>query len=432
MKGAQTRANAATILAALQAHSGSLASHLDELPAGDDGGLLQELCFGSCRHFHELDFLAGTLLSKPLRPRDQDIRCLLVIGIYQLRFLRIPDHAAVNETVEATTLMGKPWARALVNGVLRSYQKSLPMLDQKLTKASAEVRSSHPYWLLKRLRHDWGTLASSVMDANNRRAPMTLRVNARKVTATRYLDQLEAAGIAARPGSLAPTAVYLEKPCAVTLLPGFADGLVSVQDEASQLTAGLLNLAPGQRVLDACAAPGGKTCLILESEPGLGSMQALDISAARQQTLEQNLQRLGLDAMVGVGDASRPDTWWDGIPFDRILLDAPCSATGVIRRHPDIKLLRRDEDLADLQAQQRLMLSRLWPCLKPGGHLLYATCSVLRCENEDIICAFLESQPDVKCTAMAADWGVECRFGRQLLPDPEGTDGFYFCLLTKH
>jgi 16S rRNA (cytosine967-C5)-methyltransferase len=413
------------------AQSGSLASLLDDLPPGTDSGLLQELCYGSCRHFHELDFLVAQLLDKPLRNKDQDLRCLLIMGIYQLRHLRIPDHAVVNETVAATRELGKSWASGLVNAVLRNYLKALPELELKLAKATAEVRHSHPYWLIRALRNDWPDLEPAILAANNQRAPMTLRINTGKITRSAYIEQLVAAGKAASPGELTDTAAYLATPCPISELPGFNEGMVSVQDEASQLVAAMLNLQPGQRVLDACAAPGGKTGLMLESEPGLASLLALDINAARLTGIQQNLQRLGLVATVQQGDAGRPDQWWDGTPFDRILLDAPCSATGVIRRHPDIKLLRQAADIEKLHLRQLNLLSRLWACLTPGGQLLYTTCSVLRRENEEVIGAFLNGHPDAKNAAITADWGVECRFGRQLLPQPLGTDGFYYCRLLK-
>lgn len=431
MKSSNARAMSALILTSLLAEQGSLSTLLKELPASRDESLIREICFGSCRFYAELSFLVGELVNKPLRKKDADIANLLVIGLYQLRHLRIPEHAIVNETVAAATALGKSWAGPLVNAVLRNYLKRREALQQQLAGAGPEVRYSHPAWLLARLQTDWPDCWEQILEANNQRPPMTLRVNLARIPRTAYLETLQAAGIRARPGFLANSAVYLEKATSVENIPGFAAGLSSVQDEASQLIPPLLALEPGLRVLDACAAPGGKTSHILESEQSLTSLLALDSSASRLVGLEENLRRLGLTAEVCCGDASEPAAWWSGTRFDRILLDAPCSATGVIRRHPDIKLLRREKDLASLQARQISLLSALWPCLAPGGRLLYTTCSVLRLENDDVIAAFLEQKPDAKNAAITADWGVECRFGRQLLPDRQGSDGFYFCRLLK-
>ena len=260
---------------------------------------------------------------------------------------------------------------------------------------------------------------------------MCLRINQQKTTREAYLQALKNSDLKACGGKLTDTAIYLENPCPVEELPGFFDGLASVQDEASQLVSPLLKLNPGLSVLDACAAPGGKTCHILESEPSLTSVLALDIGESRLPGIEENLQRLGLQAKVKAADASQPDQWWDGNPFHRILLDAPCSATGVIRRHPDIKILRQSQDIERLAQQQLTLLQNLWPCLAPEGLMLYTTCSVLKAENEQTVERFLASREDAKYQAIAADWGLECAFGRQLLPDTKGSDGFYYALLQK-
>ena len=425
------RAQAALIISELLAGHGSLSTHLDALPAAEQS-LIQEISFGCCRHFGELDFLRRQLLDKPLRNKDSDIASLLLVGLYQLRFLRIPDHAAVNESVAAARDLGKPWAAALVNAVLRNYLKRQASLEEELSRATAELRFSHPAWLVDQIKADWPDTWEAVLAANNQRPPMTLRVNLAKGSREAALEALAGDQIDARPGLLAKSAIYLENPCSVEKLPGFSTGTLSVQDEASQLVPGLMDLQPGLRVLDACAAPGGKTCHILESEQSLTALLALDISAARLKGIQENLQRLGLRAELKTGDASRRTDWWDGAPFDRILLDAPCSATGVIRRHPDIKLLRRAADIKRLAELQLQILDSLWPCLAVGGQLLYTSCSILRAENDSVIEAFLQNCPDAKYAAITADWGVECRFGRQLLPDHHGSDGFYFSRLLKN
>ncbi|MEX2130973.1 MAG: 16S rRNA (cytosine(967)-C(5))-methyltransferase RsmB [Pseudohongiellaceae bacterium] len=432
MKHTNARATAALILSKLRSGQGSLSTHFDALPSNDNEGLVRELCFGCCRFYQELDFLIGRLLGKPLRNKDADIACLMFAGIYQIRHLRIPDHAAVNETVAATGTLGKPWAAPLVNAVLRNYIKKQGELDAAIASAADFIRYSHPDWLLAAIKQDWPDGWEQILLANNCRPPMTLRVNLARMSRDSYLESLQSTHIEAFPGSLSNASVYLVKPCAVQDLPGFLAGLVSVQDEASQLVPGLMNLKSGLRVLDACAAPGGKTAHILESEQSLTKMLAVDASANRLIGVTENLSRLGLSADVRCGDAAKPEKWWDGIQFDRILLDAPCSATGVIRRHPDIKLLRHPGDLENLAQRQFQLLVALWPCLVPGGELLYTTCSVLRQENEAVIKAFLQQQTDAKYAAIAADWGVKCTFGRQLLPDREGSDGFYFCRVTKN
>jgi 16S rRNA (cytosine967-C5)-methyltransferase len=261
---------------------------------------------------------------------------------------------------------------------------------------------------------------------------MTLRVNLTRNSREQYLESLAQAGVGATAGDLTDSALYLDNPAPVTDLPGFAEGLVSVQDEASQLVPNLLRLEPGQHVLDACAAPGGKSSHMLESEGSLTRMTSIDISQSKLDRIRENLERLGLESNLVAADAGELEVWWDGTHFDRILLDAPCSATGVIRRHPDIKLLRRPEQVKSLAEIQSSLLTKLWTCLKPGGLLLYTTCSLLRQENEETIRRFLDSTDSAKYEAIAADWGVECAFGRQLLPGTSsGPDGFFYAVLRK-
>ncbi|MCB1672170.1 MAG: 16S rRNA (cytosine(967)-C(5))-methyltransferase RsmB, partial [Pseudomonadales bacterium] len=389
------------------------------------------MCFGVCRYYFALRQLIDEQLSKPLRAKDRDIDGLLLTGAYQLFCMRIPDHAAVNETVQAASLLKKPWARGLLNGVLRKLSAAEPRWQQLLETGPEPVRLLHPQWLIDRIRSDWPDHWQDILAAGNLRAPMTLRVNRLKTSVEDYLAALSTAGIAAHRGRFAASCLYLEAPGPVDRLPGFRAGLCSVQDEASQLVPGLLELAPAQRVLDACAAPGGKTAHCLESEPSLTSLTAVDIDARRARSIEENLRRLELHAELKVADAADTDSWWDGQPFQRILLDAPCSATGVIRRHPDIKLLRTPAEVEHLAVRQQELLQRLWACLEPGGLLLYTTCSLLKQENQATIARFLERTADAKHQAIEADWGLECEFGRQLFPDPEGSDGFYYAVIRK-
>ena len=430
-EGARTRAIAASILARLQGRKGSLSNLLARYDKQSDLPLIQEICYGVCRYYYPLNSAVSALLEKPLRAKDLDVFSLLLAGAYQIFCMRIPDHAAVNETVHAVQLLKKPWARGLVNGVLRQLLRQPELWQNSLSSEQEELRYRHPQWLIDRIRQDWPAQWSAILEANNQKPPMTLRVNGRQTTRAGYLRQLSESGIDAKPGGLAETAVYLDSPLPGDSLPGFSQGQASVQDEASQLVPGLLDLQPGQRVLDACAAPGGKTTHLLESEPSLTELTALDIDARRTRSIAENLQRLGLTANVLVGDAATPESWWDGEPFDRILLDAPCTATGVIRRHPDIRLLLEEGEVARNAGRQLSLLHRVFHCLKPGGLLLYTTCSVLAEENDETVARFLAEEEVAKYQAITADWGVKCRYGRQLLPDRGTSDGFYFALLGK-
>jgi 16S rRNA (cytosine967-C5)-methyltransferase len=431
MKPGQLRALAATILSKLLQQQGSLATLL-ERPSVDaqEFPLLQEICFGTCRWFYQLDAMLEQLLEKPLKQKDLDVRCLLLTGLYQLHYLRVPEYAVVNETVAATLALKKQWAKGLVNAILRSYLRDKEGFALRaLLNEPGEF--AHPQWFVSRMRGAWPAHWQALLQANNQHPPMTLRVNLGRISRPAYLNALLEAGIAARVGELCESSVYLDTPCPVTALPGFAEGLLSVQDEASQLIPGLMELQPGLEILDACAAPGGKTCHLLESGFAFKRLVALDNDARRLERVHQNLERLQLAANVVCGDAGQPAQWWDGDSFDRILLDAPCSATGIIRRHPDIKLLRRPEHVLAIREIQLTLLKSLWACLKPGGLLLYSTCSVLPEENSDTIEAFISCTEEAKLEEITAGWGVECLHGRQLLPSAEGHDGFYFARLRK-
>jgi 16S rRNA (cytosine967-C5)-methyltransferase len=387
-----------------------------------DRALLAALVFGALRWHYRLEWQAAQLLTKPLEPSQSALAALLRIGLLQLQELRIPDHAAVSATVDAAALLGLRSARGLVNAVLRRYQRERAELARAELQ-DEQARFAHPRWLIDAVRGDHPADWQALLAANNAPAPMWLRVNMLRATRTEYLEQLERAGIAAVPAPDLPCAVRLAEPAAVDSLPGFAAGQVSVQDLSAQRAAALLELAPGHRVLDACAAPGGKTGHILEVLGGRGEVWAVDRDAARLGRVRDNLERLGLHATLVTGDATSPADWWDGKPFDRILIDAPCSATGVIRRHPDIKVLRRPADVDRVVALQARLLRGLWPLLGAGGRLVYATCSVLSRENEAQIAAFRSEEPTI-----VPEQGVA---SVQLLPEEARGDGFYYAWLRK-
>jgi len=430
-KAISERVFAVSILCDILQQRGSLAAVLgSSLKSRPDlnAALVQELCYGVCRWYHRLHGTAQILLEKPLRNKDTDIYCLILLGLYQLSFTRIASHAAINETVSDADLLGKPWAKNLINAVLREAQRKQ---DELLILAEKDYVSwySHPGWLLSRLKQDWPADYRSIMDANNARAPMTLRVNTSKIQPTTYLELLLQAGIGAQPGLLALSAVILDSPCDVLRLPGFADGLVSVQDEASQLVTTLWPLTSGLNVLDACAAPGGKTCALLEAVPGL-FVTAMDNEARRIPRIIENLDRLGLDARVICGDICSAVPL-EPASFDRILLDVPCSATGVIRRHPDIKLLRSEAEVKRLTETQAALLQAAWPLLSPGGYLLYSTCSLLKAENSVQIGIFVAQNQDAEPQPLTIPGSKACDFGIQLHPQTGQQDGFYYALLRK-
>ncbi len=407
-----------------------LAPQLAKLSDPRQRALAQELTFGTLRWCYRLEAVLNRLLKKPLKKKDRDVHALLLVGLYQLLFLDMPPHAAVSETVGVVRQLGKEWAVGLVNGVLRNAQRQSSALLESVDGA-ATACWSHPDWWIKRLQQDWPQDWQHILEANNQRPPMVLRVNVSRTDRNAYLQLLNQAGIPAEPSPFPDTAIRLEEPVAVDRLPGFSRGLVSVQDGAAQLSASLLKLESGQRVLDACAAPGGKTGHMLESVPDLGALIAIDSDERRLIKVRENLQRLQFNTDLLAADAGDPESWWDGEPFDRILLDAPCSASGVVRRHPDIKLLRQAVDLQTLSQQQQRLLNALWPLLASGGILLYVTCSVFKQENSDVLRAFLAGQPDAAELPLPVQWGKALPVGRQLLPGEQGMDGFYFARLTK-
>lgn len=389
--------------------------------AETDRSQLQAWSYGFVRYQGELAGLVDQLIGKPLKKKDLDIYLLMQLGVFQLRHTNTAAHAAVDETVKVVKRLKKPWAKGLINGVLRNYQRQREELESGLTEPQ---RFNHPQWLLERFKVDWPTSWQAICAGNNEQGPMTLRVNTQRHSRDDYLQLLQARDMQASTISDAPQALQLENPVPVSELPGFALGDVSVQDAAAQLAAAQLILhAPnGGRLLDACAAPGGKTAHSLELGH-FSEVLALDKDPERLERVEETLIRLGLGTGVTTkaADASATDDWWDEVPFDAILLDAPCSGTGVIRRHPDIKILRRPTDIATLVALQAQLLDALWRTLASGGVLLYATCSSLKLENESQINAFLERTPN-------ASLAGECR---QILPSVNGMDGFFYAPLLK-
>jgi 16S rRNA (cytosine967-C5)-methyltransferase len=407
----------------------SLPTQMDKVE-DRDRGFTQDLAFGTARWQPRLSALAAKLLQKPFKAADADVEALLLVGLYQLLYTRVPAHAAIGETVGCADKLKKPWAKALLNAVLRRAQRESEALLAEL-EHDPVVRTAHPRWLQKSLKAFWPEQWEAICAANNAHPPMILRVNRRHHSRDAYLGLLAQAGIAATPCIYSQDGIILEAAADVRSLPGFAEGWISVQDEAAQLAADLLDLAPGQRVLDACCAPGGKTCHILEAEPKLAGVVAVDLEAKRLVRVRENLARLGLSADLIAADGRDTATWWDGKPFQRILLDAPCSATGVIRRHPDIKLTRQPDDIAALAVLQSELLDALWITLEVGGILLYATCSTLPTENTEVIEAFLARTPGARELDLATTAGIKQPHGRQLLAQEGGHDGFYYAKLIK-
>ncbi|CRI54558.1 16S rRNA (cytosine(967)-C(5))-methyltransferase RsmB [Pseudomonas sp. CCOS 191] len=419
----------AAVLSGKASLNSSLPAQLDKVDERDRG-LTQDLAFGTARWQPRLDLLAAQLLQKPFKAADADVQALLLVGLYQLFYSRIPAHAAIGETVGCADKLKKPWAKGLLNAVLRRAQREGEALLADMERDPV-VRTAHPRWLQKSLKAFWPEQWEAICAANNAHPPMILRINRRHHSRDAYLALLAEAGIGASACQYSRDGIVLAEACDVRGLPGFAEGWVSVQDEAAQLSADLLELAPGQRVLDACCAPGGKTCHLLEAEPGLAHMVAIDLEAKRLTRVRENLDRLKLDAELIACDARDTSSWWDGKPFQRILLDAPCSATGVIRRHPDIKLTRQADDIPALAALQGELLDALWPTLEVGGMLLYATCSSLPTENTEVIDAFLARTPGARELDLATEAGLRQPHGRQLLAQEGGHDGFYYAKLIK-
>jgi len=425
----------AGVLGQGQGKGRSLTACLDQHTAriGDarDRAFARELCYGVVRWLPRLQACLDMLLEKPLREKETVVRAVLLLGVYQLMYTRVAEHAAVAESVSLVRRVRKAWAAGLVNGCLRNFQRRRPRLTADLDHCD-EGRYAHASWLVNTTRDAWPHQWQQILDGNNERPPLSLRVNARLCSRQDYLAVLSSNNIEAYPIAHTGHGLRLHQARDVDTIPGFGDGMVSVQDGAAQLAAGLLDLRPGMRVLDACAAPGGKSAHILEREPAVGELVAVDRDRDRLLRVQQNLQRLALEATVVCADAGAPGDWWNGELFHRILIDAPCSGSGVIRRHPDIKLHRRPGDIEEMAATQIRLLVALWPLLAPRGRLLYATCSYLPRENDHILAEFLAKHPDATDGPIQYAWGRATKHGRQVLPGEDTMDGFYYALLGKH
>ena len=402
---------------------------IDPLQDKRDRGLANEIANGVLRWRWQLEYIITQLLAKPLKKKDGDIQLILLIALYELVECRTPDYAIINEAVELVRKSGKHWAASLVNAVLRRFTREKEQLLVSINDEQASY--SHPQWILSKLAQDWPNDWQRIVQANNQRPALWLRVNQRLSNVLDYQQRLSEQGIIAMDSTLSVDALKLKQGMDVRSLPGFADGVVSVQDCGAQLAAQLLNVEKGQSVLDLCAAPGGKTCHLLEKNPQLKRLVAVEIDESRMQRVRENLERIKLHAELLVADASDYKRWWDGEQFDRILIDAPCSASGVIRRHPDIKSLRRESDIATLVKLQACILVSAWDMLAEGGELLYVTCSVFRDENQNQITSFISSSSDAIEVPIDEPWGVACEYGRQLFPGENDADGFYFCRLKK-
>jgi 16S rRNA (cytosine967-C5)-methyltransferase len=391
--------------------------------------MVKDLCFGSLRWHERLSALLDQLLTKKLKAKDKDVECLLRVGLYQILYQSAPEYAAVNETVAAVKGLRKTWAIKFVNGVLRTFLRRKESMLHKIETIDT-AKYAFPEWLMASIKEAWPEQWESVLEQSNLRAPMTLRVNLSQQTREACQAALKAEEIASIAHPHVESALILEKPMSVFELPGFNEGFLSVQDAAAQIAASLMQCEKGMRVLDACAAPGGKTGHLLEMTEGL-DLVAIDNVDTRLLRIGENLERLGLEAQITVGDASEPSDEWAKPKFDRILLDAPCSATGVIRRHPDIKVLRWKEDIEQLHEQQIDILKTMWGLLNDGGRLVYATCSILPAENEKIVAEFVASHPEARIVPIEAEWGFPQQYGRQILPGIDDMDGFYYAVIDK-
>ena len=426
--GAKLRVDATKrVFAVLENRQSLRETPADERLSPKDRAWSQEMVLGVMRQLPLLQYWLRQLLDKPLKNKQKIIESLIIVGFYQIAFSRVSTHAAVAETVEACRLLGSPGLKGLVNGILRNF------IRQELAEQRPEndqINSGLPKWIYKKLAAQPHIELEQVIQAVSEKPPLWLRVNATKTNRDEYISLLKDTGIECSHSPNHPQGIVINKSMDITQLPKFEEGWFAVQDGAAQLAAHFLNAQSGERILDACAAPGGKTCHILETQPQLAHCIALDSDKTRLVRVNENLERLGLQAEVITADASQPKDWWDGNLFDRILLDAPCSATGVIRRHPDIKWLRKSQDIAVLVELQQSILSALWSTLKPGGTLLYATCSILNEENKEQITQFLNNQKDAVLEPILENETDE-NPGWQIMPGEQQMDGFYYARLRK-
>ncbi|HEY5775419.1 MAG TPA: 16S rRNA (cytosine(967)-C(5))-methyltransferase RsmB [Xanthomonadales bacterium] len=401
---------------------------LSRLHDSRDSALARNLAYGVLRWLSSLEWLAAELLEKPLKKREVEVQRLVLLGLQQLWHDHTASHAAVNETAECARLLGKTWAVGLVNAVLRRFQREQERLLSKMEQAGKQF--AHPDWLLQEIQEDWPEQWRDIIDENNRQAPLWLRINRQRADEAVLRSELTAAGFEIDTHAFARDAISISPPAAVARIPGFEKGWLSVQDPAAQLARDILDPRPGDRILDACAAPGGKTAHLLESCAEI-ELTVLDRQPQRIEQIIQNLQRLGLNAATIAADAIETESWWKGEKFHKILLDAPCSATGVIRRHPEIKWLRSSAQVDNVVQTQAELLAALWPLLEPGGMLVYATCSILKRENSQQIQSFLEQHTDAMAEFPDVEWGTAGPFGRQIMPGEAGMDGFFYAVLRK-
>lgn len=416
------------VIAKNQSLSQALNEHTASVANAQDRAFVKQLCFGVCRWYFRLVFLTQNLLAKPLPSKNQDIAILIYLGLYQLLETRIPEHAAVHETVKLARNIKKPWATKLINGVLRQFIRDKEAL-MLACEQNEMAHWAHPQWFIDEVKQQYPHQWKNILEQNNVLAPQIIRVNSNKMTRGHYLETLENAQIPAQPHPFCSDGIIMEQPKDITQLPGFSQGIISVQDGAAQLAVDFLSPKDHHHVLDACSAPGGKLCHLLERHPSISAV-AIDNDEQRMLRVKENLNRLTLHASLIVSDAENVDSWWNNQVFNRILLDAPCSATGVIRRHPDIKIHRKKQDINQLVKKQLALLESLWPCLAVGGQLLYATCSILAQENDEVITSFLASHADAQCISLECAWGDSTHVGRQFLPNALG-DGFYYACLKK-
>lgn len=407
-----------------------LETSLPRLKTAKDKAFVQAICYGVCRFYYRLDVLLSYLLEKPMKAKDSDLHALLLVGLYQLMAMRVPDYAAVTETVNATNDVNKSWGKGLVNAVLRRYLRDKEELEKQLDE-DVESQYSHPLWWITSMQKAWPDDWQKILIANNTHPPFSLRVNEHKQSRNDYLKTLSSLKEEIEIIPELPSGLTISPALPVEELPGFLQGQVSVQDGAAQFAARWLALEPGMRVLDACSAPGGKLAHILEIEPALDKVIAVEKDPKRIESINENVTRLKLNADIHCADVAHVNTWWDGKLFDRILLDAPCSASGVVRRHPDIKLLREQSDIATLAKEQLHLLNNLWPLLSENGVLLYVTCSVFPQENEQVLNAFLAAHNDAQEYKIDTPIGHQRDVGLQILPGEQNMDGFYYARLKK-
>ncbi|HJR74126.1 MAG TPA: 16S rRNA (cytosine(967)-C(5))-methyltransferase RsmB [Luteimonas sp.] len=427
--GATSRVAATRMLDAVLHRGRSLKAELARaLPALEDTrdrALVEAICFAALRQRARYDAALKAWIAKPLAKRDAELRALLFAGFAQIDALGLPSHAAVDATVEAARALGRAHQAGMVNALLRrALREGLP---------AAEAADAWPEWLKTRLRADWPQDYTTILAAGTTPAPTWLRVNLQRIPRQAYAEKLSAQGILAEVPEDFADALRIDDSMPVAALPGFVEGEVSIQDGAAQRVADAMSPSPGARVLDACAAPGGKAAHLLERDPSL-RLTAIDSDPKRLRKVEETLARLGFgaNAELRAADAADPPSWWDGTPFDAILLDAPCSATGIVRRQPDILLHRRESDVAALIALQARLLDAAWTMLSPGGALLYATCSILKAENEAQVADFIARTPDASAEELGDRFGRIASAGRQRLPGEEGMDGFFYARLRKN